>query len=381
MKPFSIYIHIPFCKRKCLYCDFPSFAGCEAEYEAYVSALVAELREKAEDLREYTLQTIFLGGGTPTVLPPKLLGKIMDTIYSKYNVDSHGEITIESNPGTLDRWMLGELAAMDFNRMSIGVQAWQNHLLKKIGRIHTIEEFLDNYAAAREAGFHNINVDLMFSLPGQTFSDWEETLEKIICLKPEHISAYSLIIEEGTPFQEMYDKGIFTLPDEKLDREMYALTKEILGDYGYHQYEISNFAKEGKESRHNKVYWKDEEYMGFGLGAHSYFRGERFHNTYDRKQYISAKGNPGKLIEDREKLTEKKQLEEFMFMGLRLTEGIENQRFLQRFGKNILDVYHKEVEYLLHEKLLEEQKGFLRLTPRGVDLSNVVFEKFLLEDG
>lgn len=378
MKPISIYIHIPFCKRKCLYCDFPSFAGCEAEYDAYVSALLAEIRERSEDLRGYRVQTIFFGGGTPTVLPPKVLGKIIDTIHSKYDVGSLAEITTESNPGTLNKAMLVELAAMHFNRLSMGVQAWQNHLLQRIGRIHTIEEFLDNYATAREVGFQNINVDLMFSLPGQTFLDWEETLEKIIRLKPEHISAYSLIIEEGTPFHEMYAKGVFTLPDEKLDREMYTFTKEFLQGNGYHQYEISNFAKEGKESRHNKVYWRDEEYIGFGLGAHSYFRGERFHNTYDMKQYISGKGDARKLVEERETLAEETQIEEFMFMGLRMTEGIENQRFLQRFGKNIHDVFQEEVEYLVGEKLLWEKDGFLRLTDRGMDLSNFVFEKFLL---
>ncbi|MGL4790872.1 MAG: radical SAM family heme chaperone HemW [Anaerotignaceae bacterium] len=378
MNDLSLYIHIPFCKKKCLYCDFPSFADSEPYYEDYTKALVNEIIGVSKEASHKKVKSIFIGGGTPTAMPSKLIGKIMDTVLNNYNVCNNAEITIEANPQTVDRKYLTELKAMDFNRISFGVQAWQNSHLQTLGRIHTNETFVINYNEAREVGFKNINCDVMFSLPNQTILDWEETLEKIMKLNPEHISAYSLIVEEGTPFKEKFDKGLFKPIDEKLDREMYYLLKEMTKDKGYIQYEISNFAKDSYESVHNIRYWETREYLGFGLGAHSYFEGNRFNNKYSLKDYISLKGNFVKLRENIEALEEKQKIEEFMFMGLRMNKGIDFSEFKHRFKTDINDIYKKEIEELEDLKLVIVDKDKLFLTEKGFDLSNVVFEKFII---
>lgn len=369
----SLYIHIPFCVRKCLYCDFPSFSGLESVFEDYTNRLCREIDEAYPDFYGMGVKSIFLGGGTPSVLPPVLLGKISDKIFSKFDVDSDAEITIETNPGTLDAKKLAEIKSMYFNRLSMGLQAWQDRLLKKLGRIHSADEFETNFLQARDAGFKNINVDIMFALPSQTMDDWEETLEKVMKLGPEHISAYSLIIEEGTPFYDMFGRGELKETDEDTDRKMYYLAKEMLGDKGYRQYEISNFAKEGFECYHNKVYWRTEEYRGFGLGAHSYVDGARFHNTYDMKKYLGGEG----LREDEEILTLQEKEEEFMFMGLRMNEGVSKDEFYKRFGESMDSVYGDEIKELVSEELLKTSRDRLSLTERGIDISNSVFEKFI----
>lgn len=369
----SLYIHIPFCIRKCLYCDFPSFSGMESVFDDYVRMLCREIDETYSDYRGMEVKSIFVGGGTPSVLPPALLGRISDKIFSRFDVDSKAEITIETNPGTLDAKKLGEMKSMYFNRLSMGLQAWQDRLLKKLGRIHTADEFETNFLQARDAGFKNINVDLMFALPAQSLDDWQETLEKVMKLRPEHISAYSLIIEEGTPFFDMFDRGELKEIDEVTDRKMYYLAKEMLSDKGYKQYEISNFAKEGFECYHNKVYWRTEEYQGFGLGAHSYAGGVRFHNTYDMKEYLRGEG----LRLDKEFLSLQEKQEEFMFMGLRMNEGVSEAEFLRRFGESMDSVYGDEIKELISEELLVKKDGRLSLTDRGVDISNSVFEKFI----
>ena len=369
----SLYIHIPFCIRKCLYCDFPSFSGMESVFDDYVRMLCREIDETYSDYRGMEVKSIFVGGGTPSVLPPALLGRISDKIFSRFDVDSKAEITIETNPGTLDAKKLAEMKSMYFNRLSMGLQAWQDRLLKKLGRIHTADEFETNFLQARDAGFKNINVDLMFALPTQSLDDWQETLEKVMKLRPEHISAYSLIIEEGTPFFDMFDRGELKETDEVTDRKMYYLAKEMLSDKGYKQYEISNFAKEGFECYHNKVYWRTEEYQGFGLGAHSYADGVRFHNTYDMKEYLRGEG----LRMDKEFLSLQEKQEEFMFMGLRMNEGVSEAEFLRRFGESMDSVYGDEIKELISEELLVKKDGRLSLTDRGVDISNSVFEKFI----
>lgn len=369
----SLYIHIPFCVRKCLYCDFPSFSGMESIFDDYVRMLCREIDETYSDYRGMEVKSIFVGGGTPSVLPPALLGRISDKIFSRFDVDSKAEITIETNPGTLDAKKLAEMKSMYFNRLSMGLQAWQDRLLKKLGRIHTADEFEANFLQARDAGFKNINVDLMFALPAQSLDDWQETLEKVMKLRPEHISAYSLIIEEGTPFFDMFDRGELKETDEDTDRKMYYLAKEMLFDKGYKQYEISNFAKEGFECYHNKVYWRTEEYQGFGLGAHSYADGVRFHNTYDMKEYLRGEG----LRLDKEFLSIEEKQEEFMFMGLRMNEGVSEAEFLRRFGESMDSAYGDEIKELISEELLVKKDGRLSLTDRGVDISNSVFEKFI----
>ena len=368
----SLYIHIPFCVRKCLYCDFPSFSGMDGMFEDYVRRLCREMGEAAPSFQGIGVKSVFFGGGTPSILPPALMGRIMDKMMSAYDVNSDAEISMEANPGTLDAAKLREYKSMYFNRLSMGLQAWQDRLLERLGRIHSVGEFEDNFLQARDAGFKNINVDLMFSLPGQTMDDWQETLEKVMRLDPEHISAYSLIIEEGTPFFDMYEKGQITETDENTDRRMYYLAKEMLSDKGFRQYEISNFAKEGFECRHNITYWRTEEYRGFGLGAHSYVDGTRFHNSADMKEYMAGGGRL-----DMEKLTPEEMQEEFMFMGLRMNEGISKEEFLKRFKTDITSVYGQEISELISEGLLTENNGRISLTDRGVDVSNQVFEKFI----
>lgn len=369
----SLYIHIPFCVRKCLYCDFPSFSGLESCFDDYVRVLCREIEESAPNYYGMKVDTIFIGGGTPSILPPKLLGRIMDIIMSKYDVDNDAEISIETNPGTLDIRKLTEMKSMYFNRLSMGLQAWQEKHLKAIGRIHSAEEFENNFLQARDAGFNNINVDLMFALPNQTIDDWQETLEHVLNLKPEHISSYSLIIEEGTPFYDMYEKGIIKEIDEEMDRKMYELVNEMLADKGYNRYEISNYAKPGYECKHNIVYWQTKQYRGFGLGSHSYIDGKRYHNTYDLKKYLDFEN----IIEEIEILTEEQKQEEFMFMGLRMTEGISENVFKERFKKTIFDIYGNELKQLQEEKLIIHENGMFYLTNRGVDVSNLVFEKFI----
>ena len=341
-------------------------------FEDYVSRLCREMGEAAPSFQGIGVKSVFFGGGTPSILPPALMGRIMDKIMSAYDVNSDAEISMEANPGTLDAAKLREYKSMYFNRLSMGLQAWQDRLLERLGRIHRGGEFEDNFLQARDAGFKNINVDLMFSLPGQTLDDWQETLEKVIRLDPEHISAYSLIIEEGTPFFDMYEKGQITETDENTDRRMYYLAKEMLSDKGFRQYEISNFAKEGFECRHNITYWRTEEYRGFGLGAHSYVDGTRFHNSADMKEYMAGGGRL-----DMEKLTPEEMQEEFMFMGLRMNEGISREEFLKRFKTDITSVYGQEISELISEGLLTENKGRISLTDRGIDVSNQVFEKFI----
>ncbi len=378
MKTMGLYVHIPFCKKKCFYCDFPSFGNMGEKYEAYAIALEHEIEERAKTCGEYQVNTIFFGGGTPTVLSEEVLGRLLAKIKESFTVAQDAEITIEANPGTLNLKMADALAQRGFNRLSMGVQAWQNRLLSKLGRIHTIEEFQENFQNARKAGFENINVDLMFALPTQSFSDWAETLEKITALELEHISAYSLIIEEGTPFYEKFQKGELVEIEEELDRKMYHYAVEFLAKQGYHQYEISNFARAGRESRHNKVYWQTEPYLGLGLGAHSFFDGSRFHNPYDLDQYMLAQGDITTLEEEKETVTQQEAMGEFMFLGLRMTKGVSFEKFRKRFGVEMMGIYFEAIDEFVHKGLLYQTEEKIALTEKGMDLSNQVFAGFLL---
>ena len=376
-KTIGLYIHIPFCRQKCLYCDFPSWAGKEGQMQGYVDALTKEIRNRGKEYTDRKVVSVFLGGGTPTTLSVPMLEQLMQAVFESWDIAEDAEITTEANPGTLDGEMAAALKKMGFNRLSMGVQAWQNRLLKDLGRIHTIESFQENYKAVREADFGNVNTDLMFALPNQTMADWQETVRNIVALHPEHISAYSLILEEGTPFFDKYEKGELEPAAEELDREMYHWAVDYLAKMGYGQYEISNFAKKGRQSRHNRIYWQAEEYLGMGLGAHSYMDGERFHNRYDLQEYIRADGDISLLEEEVEVITEEDALAEFMFLGLRLTEGVSFARFRERFGQEMKNIYGRQIEELVKDGLLKEDEIGIRLTVRGVDISNVVFEKFL----
>lgn len=380
MEILGLYVHIPFCKKKCLYCDFPSYGNMEEKYEEYVTALEKEIEKRGHDCKDWQVSSIFFGGGTPTVLSKEMLERLMKKIRECFSILKDAEITIEANPGTIEKDKAEALIKMGFNRLSMGVQAWQNRLLSVLGRIHTIEEFQNNFCIAREAGFQNINVDLMFALPTQTFQDWTETLERIVEMNPEHISAYSLIIEEGTPFFDAFERGELLEVGEELDRKMYHYAVRFLAEKGFHQYEISNFSKKGKESRHNQIYWSTEPYLGIGLGAHSFFHGSRFHNTYDMDKYISVIGEISLLEEDKEIIRKKDAIEEFMFLGLRMTEGISFEKFYQRFGLEMMQIYGNVISSFVSSGLLEQTAYKIALTPKGIDLSNQVFAAFLLDE-
>ena len=385
-KKIEIYIHIPFCVKKCDYCDFLS-APCDDETKTkYVDALCQELKWAKDCLDEYLVDTVFIGGGTPSILEGKQIEKIMETLRSVANVSSDAEITIECNPGTLDKEKLSSYKNAGINRISLGLQSANDDELKNIGRIHNYDEFVDSYNLVCESGFENINVDLMSALPGQTVESYKGTLEKITALNPEHVSAYSLIVEDETPLKERVDSGSVELPNEDDEREMYYYTKEFLEKTGYKRYEISNYAKDGFECRHNVGYWKRVEYLGFGIGAASLFKGKRFSNTSDINRYINMLERDvmnadeiwESINESDEVLTKNDEMEEFMFLGLRMTDGISKTDFKNIFGTDIDSVYGKVLQKLKDQRLIMEENDNIKLTDRGIDISNQVLANFLI---
>ncbi len=393
-------MHIPFCEKKCDYCDFLSGPYTNGIKVEYIEALQREIRAYGELKEKYQVVSIFFGGGTPSSLEGNQLIQILETIYDVFEIDKakvvNGqqdiEITVEANPGTLSKDKLYTYQRAGVNRLSIGLQSTNNMELKHLGRIHTYEEFLENYQLAREVGFTNINVDLMSALPGQTMESFEDTLQKVIALTPTHISAYSLIIEEGTPFYERYGEDMpeeNQLPGEELDRTMYSRTKELLKANGYERYEISNYAKAGYVCRHNSLYWNGTDYIGFGLGASSYLRPVRYHNETDMSKYLSGLSNvtdafsiEKTLQKERVELTRENQMEEFMFLGLRLTRGVCLEEFESLFGLSIYEIYKEVMKSHKEEGLLWEyedgDKRYLALTEKGLDLNNYVMADFLL---
>lgn len=334
----------------------------------YINALINELNLVKED----KFKTIFIGGGTPTILSVPNFKKLLEKL-NKYRVS---EFTVEANPGTLNMDKLKLMKSYGVNRLSIGLQAWQDRLLRKLGRIHTLEDFIESYNNARKCGYNNINIDIMFGLPEQSMEDWKETVENVLALKPEHISSYSLIIEEGTPFFNMYNEGIITTPGEDVERDMYHYAIDRFNHAGISQYEISNFALKGYECAHNITYWRDEEYIGIGAGAHSYIGKQRYFNRSDIKEYLEGI-KTGTQVEESINLTKDDEMAEFMFLGLRLINGIDTERFKNRFGIDIHDVYLKEILESIKEGFLVEDGRILKLTSVGVDFSNQVFVKFL----
>ncbi|MEN8077091.1 radical SAM family heme chaperone HemW [Clostridioides difficile] len=375
MKKISLYIHIPFCKQRCFYCDFPTFAGKEKLREEYVNALIKEIEDKCSN---YIINTIFIGGGTPSHLEAKELGELLRAI-EKLNFSEHIEYSIECNPGTVDKEKLEIMKKYGVNRISFGLQSCDDSLLKKIGRIHTFEEFLENYNLAIKVGFNNINVDLMYGLPNLTVEKWKETLETICKLKPEHISAYSLIIEEGTAFYSLYEKDKLEIPSEDDERIMDKMTKDILKENGYHQYEISNFALQGKECEHNKVYWSLDEYIGVGSASSSYIDGYRLVNTGNINDYINRISNNETVIIEKHKNSIEDEMEEFIFMGLRMLCGISLSKFKRKFGVDIKSIYGAIIEKNIKDNLLKIKGDFMYLTSKGVELSNVVMSDFILD--
>ena len=413
----ELYIHIPFCARKCAYCDFLSFAAPERVYRDYMDKLMEEICGQGPNFQEYRVSTIFVGGGTPSILPADLIMELFATLSENFDISPDAEITMEANPGTLTMEKLEVYRQSGVNRLSIGLQSADDKELKYLGRIHSYDSFLKSFQRARQAGFKNINVDLMSALPGQDVHSWKNTLKKVMMLKPEHISAYSLIIEEGTPFYERFgepqgkqssvvcgesdaDRGgalpapktaaeiaaraaVMTLPDlpdEDTDREMYHLTKEMMAAHGYDRYEISNYAKKGYECRHNIGYWTGVEYLGLGLGASSYTYGYRYHNTENLQEYLSLNlYEGGAAARDIEELSLEDKMEEFMFVGLRMMKGVSGSEFLERFGQNMWNVYGDALKKLEQQGLIEVDAPMVRLTELGIDVSNVVLSEFLLD--
>ena len=418
-KPLELYIHVPFCARKCLYCDFLSFRALASVQEAYTEQLIREIEVQGACCREYQVKTVFIGGGTPSVMEPCLIRDIMQALNKNFDIAAEAEITIEVNPGTLLQNKLHIYRAAGINRLSIGLQSADNQELKDLGRIHTFEEFLKSYQCARMAGFTNVNVDLMSSIPGQTLESWKNTLKKVTMLKPEHISAYSLIVEEGTPFWDRYGKregeetGLKTddvcflhprggrlesntvprkraalyppLPDEETENRIYHFTRTYLEEQGYGRYERSNYAKPGRECLHNTGYWRGVSYLGLGLGSSSCMNGTRFSNERDLDTYLhldfSQEGGASALSSLRgpvEELTREAQMEEFMFLGLRMTRGVSEIDFVSMFGVKIESIYGPVIERLIANGLLKREGVRISLTEWGMDVSNFVLSEFLL---
>lgn len=376
-KNIGIYIHIPFCRAKCFYCDFNSFACRDELVPAYFDALKKEIALNAEKLRGYTIKTVFIGGGTPSVVDSQYIYDVLNLLNENLNIDQKAEISIETNPGTLTCEKLEIFKNMGINRLSIGLQAWQDRILEMIGRIHTVKEFEENFKLARKVGFDNINVDLIFGVPGQSFEDWCETLKCVTALGPEHLSCYSLKIEEGTVFGNRLESGELVPLDDDIDREMYSYCKDYLYQKGYKHYEISNFAKSGYECRHNLVYWYIEEYIGFGAGAHSFFESTRFNNVCDIEGYIASIMNNKVPSENAEVIDKKGSMTEFMILGLRLIDGVSIEDFRSRFDEEVYNVYGNEIDKLVERGLLVVKEDTMFLSPLGLDFANQVFMEFV----
>lgn len=387
-KNVGLYIHIPFCKQKCQYCDFKSYAGKEKFIDTYIRWLEFELKGVGEGNRlDYennlddlaVVKSIYIGGGTPSFIDGKYIEEILSIANEYYTVDDNAEITIEVNPGTIDKDKFETYLRSGINRISIGLQSTYDRLLKELGRIHTYEDFLNTYNLARSVGFKNINVDLMLGLPNQSLQDLEESLKEIIKLNPEHISVYSLIIEEGTLFYKKLEMNEIVLPDDELERKMYWGTKKKLENAGYVHYEISNFAKPGFESKHNLSCWNQEEYIGIGVAAHSYTNDVRYSNIDSIEEYIKnyEEDNETDNFVFHEKQTKISKMKEFMMLGLRKIQGIRIQDFKNKFGENPIYLYRKELEKLVNEELLEIDGDIIKLTNKGIDLANLVWEEFV----
>lgn len=370
MNELALYIHIPFCARKCRYCDFLSFADRTHLTGRYIDRLGREIGDSAEEYAGRTVSSIYIGGGTPSLLPAAMIGDLMHIVRSEYDVAGDAEISIEVNPGSADRDKLALYRESGVNRLSIGLQSANDRELAVLGRIHTVADFEDTFRAARESGYDNINIDLISAIPGQGTDTWRATLEYVTGIGPEHISAYSLQLEEGTYFDDHRDE--YDWVDEDTDRDMYHMTASLLAQAGYDRYEISNYARPGFECRHNTVYWRGGDYIGFGIGAASYAGGVRFRNTDSIEEYLRGTGCVESIP-----LSEADMMAEYMFLGLRMTAGISKTGFEERFGRPVTDVYAHPLAECVRDGLILDEGDVYRLTGRGFDVSNYVFAKFL----
>ena len=378
----ELYIHIPFCVRKCAYCDFLSAPADQDTIGRYMECLEKQLVRQAASFQEKVIDTVFIGGGTPTILCIEQLSRLLAAVQEHFVLAAGAEITVEATPGTITTGKARALAQGGVNRVSLGLQSTSERELRLLGRIHTYDDFLRSYGLVREAGIRNVNVDLMSALPGQTIASYEKTLHQVLSLHPEHISAYSLIIEEGTPFYERYradeklrdaGKEPQVLPSEESERAMYELTGALLADYGYERYEISNYAKAGFACRHNIGYWTGEEYLGLGLGASSYIEETRFCNTSELRAYLEEDFTPREV----QHLSKNDRMAEFFYLGLRMTAGVAKADFVRRFGLSAEAVYGDVLKDLTAQELLTDTGTHYRLTPFGRDVSNQVLYRFL----
>lgn len=387
----GLYIHIPFCIQKCQYCDFLSFPAGEEEKEQYVKQLLIEMKVRSANLKECVVDTVFLGGGTPSILNEKQIEKIMQGIFANFIVSEDAEITMEMNPKTVTEEKLKVCKDSGINRISFGVQSFDDKYLKLLGRAHSSKDFYENYQMARAVGFSNINVDLMSALPGQSLHDIQKTLQKVTSLSPEHISFYGLIVEEGTPFYEKYgeenrrreegeERMGDELPGEQLEREMYQCICDTLQEHGYLHYEISNYGKPGFLCRHNLKYWERKEYLGLGLGAASLLENIRYANINDIGKYLETDflNERDIMIMEKEVLDEKACMEEFMFLGLRKMKGISKNDFFHEFQRSYEEVYGAVHRELLSKGLLKEIGEYVSLSEKGIDVSNYVMGEYLL---
>lgn len=387
MKQIGVYIHIPFCKKKCYYCDFISYPNKEKWIQEYVECIKKEIKqvskcnkiaiENNED-EEFEIKTIYIGGGTPSYIDGQYIKEILETIKNNFCIEKEAEITIEINPGIVDKQKLELYKEAGVNRLSIGLQSANDETLKTIGRIHTYEEFKQAYNLAKEVGFSNINIDLMLGIPNQTIDEIEENLNEIIKLEPTHISIYSLIVEENTKIQKQIEEGILHLPEEELERRMYWTAKRKLEEAGFKHYEISNFAKPEYESKHNTDCWNQEEYIGFGAAAHSYTNGVRYSNLEDIEKYIKniKQDKPENNFIFHEKQTHRSKIEEYMLLSLRKIDGVNIQEFIKKFNGNPIYIFKKELQKLEKQGLIEIGKN-IKLTNKGIDLANLVWEEFV----
>ena len=406
IKEIGLYIHIPFCKHKCYYCDFVSYANKKKFFKKYVECVKKEIGKYARENRimsehglepKYVIKTIYIGGGTPSLIDEEYIEDILKSIRKNFeitsnleenyeaqdekikNYNSQIETTIEVNPGTVTKEKLQKYLECGINRLSIGLQAVQDNLLKEIGRIHTFEDFQNVYKWAREVGFENINVDLMIGLPNQTLDDVKESTKKVMVLKPEHISVYSLILEENTKLEDMVIKGKLELPDDEIERKMYWYVKKALEKHKYIHYEISNFARPGFESKHNSDCWNQNEYIGIGAAASSFMNNARYENTSDLEEYISNIENdkPSKNIQLQELLDDESKIDEYMMLSLRKISGVNISEFKRKFNQNPIIRYNKILEKLIKEELIEIDGNNIRLSSKGIDLANLVWEEFI----
>lgn len=375
----GIYVHIPFCVKKCYYCDFISYPNKSDMQEEYVKKLIKEIEDNKELLEKNNITTIYIGGGTPSSINPDLIKNVLNKICEVANIKNREniEITIEVNPGTVTKNNLQMYKNCGINRISIGLQSTNDEILKRIGRIHNYEQFLNTYNWAVDTGFNNINVDLMLGLPAQTIEDLKKSLENIVNLKPmpNHVSVYSLIIEEGTKIEKMINAGELKLPEEEDERNQYKYTKNFLELKGYKHYEISNFAKPGYESKHNMNCWEQKQYIGFGLAAHSYINAKRYSNACNFEEYLSNTSKDIKTIHEEQNTEDMKK--EYMLLGLRKLEGISISKFKEKFGENPIYMFRKELQKLVDEDLLVVDLDNIRLTNKGLDFANLVWEEFV----